>query len=226
MPPAITMYTESLPGAGGRTYPIVSTGAYGSVINMEAVPVPGYDFTQWSGNCPISNVYERVTTVLLTPDSGTACYFTANMPPGNTTCGASWKPCCAGNACNAGLTCNATAMCVPSAGTVLMPDLVVMELDVPAYVRVGMPASGNVRITNVGNAPAPSSTMSYYLNNVLVNNVATPGLAPSSGTTISTAITCQSAGILTFRARADSGNAVVERNETNNEQSYTILCLN
>jgi len=222
----ITLYTESMPGGSGRTYPITTTGVYGHIKDIEAVPEAGYDFAEWTGNCPISDIYERVTTITLTPGSGTYCRAIANFPAGGVTCGASGKPCCSGNACNAGLACNAIGTCVPASNVTLLPDFVIMDIDIPAVVQVGVRAYGNIRTTNVGNTPAQNSTMSYYINGLMVNSVEVPQL-PASGANIAIAsFICQHSGTYAFMARADSTSAIVERNETNNELETTFICVN
>jgi len=80
--------------------------AYGAAGSIAAVPALGYDFSMWSGNCPISDIYERVTTLTFSPAQGTACRISAAFVPGTTNCGSAGKPCCLNSTCGAGAVCN------------------------------------------------------------------------------------------------------------------------
>ena len=218
----ITVYANVTPSGAGSASSL-SSGAYGAVGSIAAIPALGYDFSMWSGNCPISDVYERTTTLTLSPVQGTACRIVAAFVPGTTNCGSAGKPCCLNSTCSIGAACNSSGMCAQTNSS-FAPDLAVTGISLPSQVTVGVRVYGSIVTQNLGNAQAQNSTTSYYIDGAIVNSVSVPALAAGGSDSEAASFICEHAGSHTFSASADANGNITEKNETNNGKSLAFSC--
>ncbi|RJR32759.1 MAG: hypothetical protein C4567_17965 [Deltaproteobacteria bacterium] len=111
---------------------------------------------------------------------------------------------------------NVTAHFVPA-----LPDLTITALNLPADVYKGSPVTVNATVYNSGKAGAESFSVAIYVytgdSATLVDTKSVSSLAYGSGTDVDFTWTPAAAGQVTLKAIADSGNAITELNETNNE---------
>lgn len=71
---AIQEYTLTLPVVNGGKILGSGTYDYGSVVNISAIPQPGYSFNSWNGTT-LENPFESSTTITLTGDTNVTASF-------------------------------------------------------------------------------------------------------------------------------------------------------
>ena len=100
-----------------------------------------------------------------------------------------------------------------------LPDLIVEDI-LPGQgdPQVGKPLNFTVKVKNQGTVPSAEVVAKYYINNTAANDsIPIPPLSQGAGTDVSFSLTPYKAGPMEVKMVVDSGEAVYESNETNNQ---------
>lgn len=99
------------------------------------------------------------------------------------------------------------------------PDLVIQDIvPVPAEPQEGQPLNFTVTVKNQGAAPSGEALATYYINGDPGQNIGIPSLSEGASTDVSFSLTPDQVigGNMEVKVVADSGNTVLESNESNN----------
>ncbi|MGB9941011.1 CARDB domain-containing protein [Methanosarcina sp.] len=102
---------------------------------------------------------------------------------------------------------------------VFLPDLIVKDiLPEQGDLQVGKLSNFTVKIKNQGTTPSEEVVAKYYINGKAASeNIRVPALLQEAGTDVSFSLTPDKGGPMEVKVLVDSGMAVYESNETNNE---------
>jgi len=102
---------------------------------------------------------------------------------------------------------------------VFLPDLIVKDiLPEQGDLQVGKLSNFTVKIKNQGTTPSEEVVAKYYINGkAATENIRVPALSQEAGTDVSFTLTPDKGGPMEVKVLVDSGTAVYESNETNNE---------
>jgi PGF-pre-PGF domain-containing protein len=105
-----------------------------------------------------------------------------------------------------------------------LPDLIVDDiLPEQGDPQVGKTSNFIVKVKNQGTVPSAEVVARYYINDIEANDsIPIPPLSQGAGTDISFPLTPDKAGPMEVKVVVDSGGAVYESNETNNQLMKVI----
>ncbi|HET8685657.1 MAG TPA: CARDB domain-containing protein, partial [Methanosarcina sp.] len=100
-----------------------------------------------------------------------------------------------------------------------LPDLIIEDiLPEQGDIQVGKPLNFTVKVKNQGTIPSAEVVAKYYINDIAANDsIPVPPLSQGTGTDVSFSLTPDKGGPMEVKVVVDSGAAVYESNETNNE---------
>ena len=104
-------------------------------------------------------------------------------------------------------------------------DLIIQDIvPEPADPQEGQPLNFTVKVKNQGTAPLGESLATYYINGVRGQDISIQSLSEGASTDTSFSLTPDQVkgGNMEVKAVADSGNTVLESNESNNVFTKTI----
>jgi subtilase family serine protease len=105
-----------------------------------------------------------------------------------------------------------------------LPDLVLLSIySSPSAKWTDTPVTLHLSVINYGDATAGSSTVTLALDDGTTYSLATPALAPGAWSALAQPLGTRPAGTTVITLAADVGNAVEERNETNNAASHAFV---
>ncbi len=104
----------------------------------------------------------------------------------------------------------------------LLPDLVVVNMDVPPNVLLGASVDMHVKIKNTGNAAAGNFTVQWWAGSNLGCSWPVDALAAGAAKTLSCSYTFPNVGDYTVKTVVDSGATIAETNEGNNTSQETV----
>jgi PGF-pre-PGF domain-containing protein/uncharacterized repeat protein (TIGR01451 family) len=105
-----------------------------------------------------------------------------------------------------------------------LPDLIIEDLypESSAQPEAGKPLNFTLKIKNVGEATASSSTAKYSFNGASEGEVSIPELSAGANTSAGFSFTPGNEENMSVTVLADSGNTISESNEDNNKMSKII----
>ncbi len=108
-------------------------------------------------------------------------------------------------------------------GKEILPDLVVEDILPEGDLQVGKLSNLTAKIKNQGTAPSEEVVAKYYVNGKAASeNIQVPALSQGTGTEISFSLTPDKEEPIEVKVLVDSGTAVDESNETNNQLTKII----
>lgn len=112
----------------------------------------------------------------------------------------------------------------PAQGLEDRPDLVATALVAPpGNLTGGAPVAFTLSVANAGNASAPATNVTFYVDADLLGNATLPALENGTATNVTSPTWNATEGNHTIRAVIDPEGAVVEVTEANNELAFTLL---
>jgi PGF-pre-PGF domain-containing protein len=105
-----------------------------------------------------------------------------------------------------------------------LPDLIIEDiLPEQGDLRVGKPLNFTVKVKNQGTDSSAEVVAKYYINDIAANeSIPIPPLSQGTGTDVSFSLTPDKGGPMEVKVVVDSGAAVSESNETNNQLMKVI----
>ncbi len=100
-----------------------------------------------------------------------------------------------------------------------LPDLIIEDiLSQQGDLQVGKSSNFIVKVKNQGTVPSSEVVAKYYVNDIAANeSISIPSLSQGAGTNVSFSLTPDKEGPMEVKVVVDSGEALHESNETNNQ---------